>query len=187
MARIAAPFMLFSLLAGAWGRLNTLERQNAPRAWNDSFRSFNASIWTQQTDIEHCNDGACFQARIDHLAYGADGLEIAMTQYPCNTTAKCCVGSQCASWASGHLATKDSNLYGTYEISLQAAHSAGGTPPPPNAFSCWTPTFVGSPHNEIAVCFSGLHAENTEIHYSYWVRGPAAPPYFAPPVPAYHL
>lgn len=41
--------------------------------------------------------------------------------------------------------------------------------PPKNAFSCWTPTYVGSPHNEIAVCFSGLNSRN--IHFSYWCVG----------------
>lgn len=43
-------------------------------AWNDSFAFANTSLWTQSTDIEHCSDGACFQARVDHLSYGASGL-----------------------------------------------------------------------------------------------------------------
>ena len=141
----------------------------AAAPWNDTFASFDASLWIQATDIEHCSDGACFAARVDHLAYGPEGVQLSLNKVPCNETAKsCCVGSKCAEWASGKLQTVASSLYGTYEIRLQPAHAPGGGVPPTNAFSCWTPTYVSSPHNEIAVCFSGLKGTGTEIHYSYW-------------------
>jgi len=118
-----------------------------------------------QTDVEHCNDGACFLGRADHVVFGAAGVELALSQKPCNVT-PCCVGSKCASWASGKMASVGTALYGTYEIRLQPAHAAGGATPPANAFSCWTPSYVGSPHNEIAVCFSG--SDSTSVHFSYW-------------------
>lgn len=52
-------------------------------------------------------------------------------------------------------------------MTAQPAHAAGGRTPPANAFSCWTPTYVGKPaHNEIAVCFSG--SDSTDVHFSYW-------------------
>ena len=138
-------------------------------AWNDTFDAYDATIWTQQTDIEHCSDGACFAARVDHISYGAEGIRLDLNQRPCNSTkGGCCVGSKCASWASGHIATAQSYLYGTYTIRLQPAHSLAGGVPAKNTFSCWTPTYVGTPHNEIAVCFSGLKGTGTEIHYSYW-------------------
>jgi hypothetical protein len=142
----------------------------AASAWSDDFATFNASLWTQQTDVEHCNDGACFNARPDHLSYGPRGLEVSLNQRPCNATpSACCVASKCAAWAAGHLASAAPALFGTFEITAQPAHSAGGSPPPKNAFSCWTPSYIGHPvHNEIAVCFSGLKSANTEIHFSYW-------------------
>ena len=144
-------------------------RMNVVLAWNDTFDAFDSGIWTQQTDIEHCSDGACFEARVDHLSYGPSGLVMAMDMLPCNKTGGCCEGGKCAQWASGHIATADNYLYGTYEIMLQPAHAANNGIPPTNAFSCWTPTYVGKPvHNEIAVCFSGLKSANTEIHFSYW-------------------
>jgi beta-glucanase (GH16 family) len=130
-----------------------------------SFTSFNDTIWTQQTDIEHCNDGACFQARPDHLHYSPAGLTVEMSQEPCNTTS-CCVGSKCASWASGHLATVATQAYGTYTATLQPAHRAGNATPPSNAFSCWTPSYRSTPHHEIAICFSG--SDPTSVHFSYW-------------------
>lgn len=34
---------------------------------------FNAKLWTQQNDIEHCSDGACFYADPKHLFYAAGG------------------------------------------------------------------------------------------------------------------
>ena len=139
----------------------------ARSAWVDNFTDFDASIWAQATDIEHCTDGACFQARVDHLHYGPGGLVSALTQEPCNTTSSaCCAGSKCASWASGKLATVASQAYGTYEARLQPAHRAGSQTPPSNAFSCWTPSYLTSPHNEIAVCFSGSDASS--VHFSYW-------------------
>lgn len=46
----------------------------------DNFNSYNSSLWTQNNDIEHCNDGACFEARPDHLVYGANGLTMIMNQ-----------------------------------------------------------------------------------------------------------
>ena len=132
--------------------------------------TFNATLWTQQSDVEHCNDGACFNARPDHITYGAAGLRLDMNQSPCNSTpADCCVGSKCANWASGHIATTDKYLYGTYTMRGRPAHSPGGAQPATNVFSCWTPTYVGTPvHNEIAVCFSGLNGATQNIHFSYW-------------------
>jgi hypothetical protein len=83
-------------------------------AWTDAFGTFNSSIWTQQTDVEHCSDGACFAARVDRIRYGAGGLQLDLNKSPCNVTkADCCVGSKCATWASGHLASVDATLYGT--------------------------------------------------------------------------
>ena len=146
-------------------------RAPATAAWNDSFAVFDDSLWTQATDIEHCSDGACFIGRVDHLAYGPDGVQLNLNKVPCNESAQeCCVGSKCAEWASGKLQTVATSLYGTYSISLQPAHAPGGAGgvPPKNSFSCWTPTYVSAPHNEIAVCFSGLKGTGTEIHYSYW-------------------
>jgi len=102
-------------------------------------------------------------ARPDHISYGKAGLGLALNQY--NTTS-CKVGSKTASWAAGHLATAETFLYGTYEASLQPAHAAGGGTPPANAFSCWTPSYVGTPHNEIAICFSGSNSRS--VHFSYW-------------------
>ena len=170
MAAAAAPPAVAAAAADtARPQLVGAARPVAAAGWNDTFASFDESIWTQQTDIEHCNDGACFAARVDHLSYGAAGIRLDLNQVPCNETKTgCCVGKACAQWASGHIATAASNLYGTYTIRLQPAHSPDGGLPPTNSFSCWTPTYVGSPHNEIAVCFSGLKGTGTEIHYSYW-------------------
>ena len=134
-------------------------------AWNDTFQTYDDSLWIQMTDIEHCNDGACFLGRVDHLAYGDEGVTLTLNQSPCNATS-CCVGAKCAQWASGKLQTVNSALYGTYEIRAQPAHTAGGGTPPKNAFSCWTPIYIGSPHNEIAICFSG--SDSTSVHFSYW-------------------
>ena len=136
-------------------------------SWNDTFSSFNSSLWTQQTDIEHCNDGACFLARPDHITYSAeDGLTLSLNQQPCNTTG-CCIGTECADWASGHLASVQEAAYGTYEIYAQPAHAANSQIPPSNAFSCWTVVYVGTPvHNEIAICFSG--SDSQSVHFSYW-------------------
>ena len=63
-------------------------------AWTDDFSTFNSTLWSQQTDIEHCNDGACFEARPDHLKYGSTGLIVELNQYPCNVTSGgCCEGA----------------------------------------------------------------------------------------------
>ena len=166
---VAAPAAPVALRGAAAPAPALAVRRPAAAAWNDSFISFDASLWTQQTDIEHCGDGACFAARVDHISYGAAGIRLDLNKVPCNETkAGCCVGKSCAQWASGHIATAEHYLYGTYQIRLQPAHSPEGGIPPTNTFSCWTPTYVGSPHNEIAVCFSGLKGTGTEIHYSYW-------------------
>ena len=140
----------------------------ARAGWSDDFATFNSTLWSQQTDIEHCNDGACFLASPDHLDYDPNnGLTINLNQSPCNTTSDgCCVGSKCASWASGHLRTNDVSLYGTYTMTGHPAHAPDGSMPPTNAFSCWTPAYIGSPHNEIALCFSGF--DPTTLHLSYW-------------------
>ena len=139
----------------------------ATAAWSDDFTVYNASLWTQATDIEHCSDGACFQAAPDHLRYSPAGLLATMSRSPCNETAGgCCVGKKCAQWASGKLASVGETLYGTYSARLQPAHRAGGGVPPANAFSCWTPTYRTTPHNEIAICFSGSDASS--VHFSYW-------------------
>ena len=42
----------------------------AAESWNDTFTTFDAALWTQQLDIEHCSDGACFYADPAHLFYG---------------------------------------------------------------------------------------------------------------------
>ena len=61
---------LFSIL------IPTVYSQN----FNDNFASYNSSLWTQNNDIEHCSDGACFEARPDHLVYGSSGLTMIMNQ-----------------------------------------------------------------------------------------------------------
>ena len=137
-------------------------------AFNDTFRSFDATIWKQSTTIKHCDDGACFMARPDHIAYNVPGgITLSLNQLPCNASSTaCCVGSKCAKWASGHVTTAVNRLYGTYEISAKPAHAAGSRTPPANAFSCWTVTYNFSPHNEIAICFSGSNSRS--VHFSYW-------------------
>ena len=99
--------------------------------WSDDFSSFNASLWSQATDIEHCTDGACFKASPDHLRYSPAGLLVSMNRFPCNETApSCCVGAKCAQWASGKLASTGVTLFGTYSARLQPAHRAGDATPP---------------------------------------------------------
>ena len=98
LARLHAPLQQQQQPAVAAPGLARPSAVSAPAAFNDSFASFNPALWTQQTDIEHCSDGACFQARIDHLAYGPDGLTLLMNQSPCNTSSSACGLS---SWLAG--------------------------------------------------------------------------------------
>lgn len=55
----------------------------APTTWADDFTSYDSALWVQQTDIEHCSDGACFLASPDHLHYGKAGLTNVMSMSPC--------------------------------------------------------------------------------------------------------
>ena len=113
--------------------------------------AFNSKLWSQQSDIEHCSDGACCQMRPDHLLYGQPGLTALMNQSPCNTTGGC----GAAKWAAGHLRTNALVSYGTWSVVARIAHSPGGGPTPPFAFTCFG-GYVGSPaHNEISMCWEG--------------------------------
>ena len=108
----------------------------AASSWSDDFSSYDSSKWTQVTEIGHCED-ACVQDRVDHLAYGAAGLVMAMDQKPCNATKKsCCTGGKCADYAAGHIVTADTYKYGTFQTSARIAHAPGGGATPNNAFSC---------------------------------------------------
>lgn len=144
-------------------------------AWNDTFASLNTSLWIASTDIEHCSDGACFQARPDHLSFSpTSGLTVRMDESPCNTTGGCCNGSLCASWAAGHLITTSNYLYGTYSMIGKPAHAPLGGVPPNNSFACWTPLYTNATgvHNEITTCFQvadGTH----QMHCSYWYANDA--------------
>ena len=139
--------------------------QTTSAGWSTDFSASNATLWQEATDIEHCNDGACFLARPDHLSFGPAGLVMSLNQSPCNVSS-CCVGAKCASWASGKMQTHSEAAYGTYTARLQPAHRAGALPAAANAFSCWTPTYRTTPHHEIAICFSG--SDETSVHFSYW-------------------
>ena len=123
----------------------------AATSWTDDFATFNPALWSQQSDVEHCSDGACCQMRPDHLLYGPAGLTALMNQSPCNTTGGC--GS--AHWAAGHLRTNSLVSYGTWAVEARIAHSPSGGATPANAFTCFG-GYVGAPaHNEISMCWEG--------------------------------
>ena len=108
----------------------------AASSWRDNFVRYDASKWTQVTEIEHCED-ACVLDRVDHLSYGTGGLGLAMDQSPCNTSkTACCVGGKCADWAAGHVVTSASYLYGSFQTSARIAHAPSGGATPNNAFTC---------------------------------------------------
>ena len=157
-----------SLLPLAFTLLAAVPLVSSQEAWADDFRALNSSLWTLSSDVEHCSDGACFLARPDHASFGAGGLTLHLDQTPCNKTSCCDAKGKCASWASGHLVSVDTVLYGTFRARMRPAHVGSSGGPPKNAFSCWTPSYIGKPHNEIAVCFSGSSPSASNVHCSYW-------------------
>ena len=136
-------------------------------SWSDTFTSYNSNLWSQSSDIEHCSDGACFEARPDHLLYGASGLTTVMDQHPCNETkAGCCIGGKCASYAAGHLRSADSYTYGHWSVVARIAHAPAGGPTPSNAFTCFGAYVAAPAHNEISMCWEGT--SQSTLGAAYW-------------------
>jgi hypothetical protein len=143
----------------------------APFSFSDNFTTYKPQLWTQTNNvIMHCNDGACFDALADHLAFTPGGLRVSMNQAPCNESeTACCVGGQCVQWAAGHMTSAANLTYGTYTFNAKVGHAPLGGAPPSNAFTCLTSIYVDSPtHNEIAACWNAANSSQWGI--AYWVR-----------------
>ena len=94
-----------------------------------------------------------------------------MNNQPCinKTNGECCQGNTCAKFASGHLSSKNSYLYGHFEwYSVRTGHSSNDKNSPngpKNEFTCLS-CYTDNPiHNEIAMC---VNHDSTQIHCGYW-------------------
>ena len=104
------------------------------------------------------------------------GLIIAMNDMPCvnSTNKECCENSKCATFASGHLSSQNTFLYGHFNWnSVRTGHSSddNNSPDgPENELSCLG-CYVDTPtHNEISFC---IHHDATRVHIGYWFNDTA--------------
>ena len=109
----------------------------------------------------------------DHLEYNtADidntstnvGLLSTLNDIPCKDDPSKCDN---AAYASGHLSSVDTYLYGHFEwYSSRIGHGDKSHPKgPTNEFTCFS-CYIGSPvHNEIAMC---IDYDSNQLHCAYW-------------------
>ena len=124
MSRLWNTFFL-AVLCGA------LSVSTAAVSISDNFTSFDASLWTQDSGQFHNLPGPGFDARPDHLSYGATGVKLNLDNQP-----HCPSGCDDEPWAAGHLSSVASYCYGYYEIAMRSAHSPTGHTGT-KAFTCY--------------------------------------------------
>jgi beta-glucanase (GH16 family) len=127
--------------------------------FSDNFKNYKPQLWDQVTGVEHCNDGACVDNRIDHLKYSTSGLQITMDQKGSTNKDK---------WSSGHIITVGSfNVGSSLSASVRIAHSPTGGATPTNAFTCiGCYAYGAAAHNEISYCIEGT--DQTQLGAAYW-------------------
>eukprot|EP00730_Choanoeca_flexa_P015552 TRINITY_DN7168_c0_g1_i1.p2 TRINITY_DN7168_c0_g1~~TRINITY_DN7168_c0_g1_i1.p2 ORF type:complete len:292 (+),score=4.61 TRINITY_DN7168_c0_g1_i1:1378-2253(+) len=154
--------------------LSVSGRSSAYESFFETFHSANTTRWSISDAIEHCNDGACFKGRPDHLQFNASfpdedhrGVRFTLDQTPCRSNASaCCDGTKCAMYASGHLRTIATFRYGYVRSKIRIGHRpAQAMTSPNNTFTCFS-AYTDDPfHNEMAICWN---TSSTQIHFAYW-------------------
>lgn len=104
-----------------------------------------------------------------HPQPGVRGLLLTMDTDPCATNPpECCIGSHCATIASGHLQGMIPVQYGYLEVFMRTAFSDDGGPPPDNGFMCIS-TYTHEPvWDEIDMCF---YANTGQLDSAAFVNG----------------
>ena len=138
----------------------------ADPAWSTNFTSDDGTFLIDDGSISHCPD--CIYETRSHVSFSADGVRLLLSQSPCNASSTaCCVGSVCARFAAGHMRSAAVQAFGTYTFTARPSFPPlGQGAPPGNSFACLTTSYLGSPHHEVASCFSG--GAPTEVSLAYW-------------------